>query len=207
MLATISVILVIGGLIFFHELGHFLVARLFRVGVSKFSLGFGPKLFGFTRGKTSYQIAPVPLGGYVMLVGEQEDDEIPPGFTERESFANHPTWQKLLIIAAGPIFNLLLAWVIAWGILWHYGSTYITPEVGIVQSDSPAEKAGMLSGDVILKIDGQPINSWEKITPIVFSSKGRTLDFELTRKTELGPVTLNLSIAPEQRQLEKSARW
>ena len=92
MLAAVTIVLVIGGLIFFHELGHFLVARACGVGVSKFSLGLGPRLFGVTRNKTHYQVAAIPLGGFVMLVGEQEGESLPENFTPEESFSNHPTW-------------------------------------------------------------------------------------------------------------------
>lgn len=201
MIAGITIVLVIGGLIFFHELGHFLVARAFGVGVSKFSLGLGPRLFGITRGKTHYQLAAIPLGGYVMLVGEQEGEKLPENFTVEESFSEHPTWQKLLIVAAGPVFNLLLAWFIAWGLFWYHGETLVLPEIGTVQKGSPAEAAGLLPGDLILQIDGQTVNSWEKITPLIYGSKGKPLDVQVNRKTSLGDEILNFSITPVQREM------
>ena len=202
MLTTITIILVIGGLIFFHELGHFSVARLFKVGVQKFSLGLGPRLFGITRGKTHYQVAAIPLGGYVMLVGEQDEDELPEGFTPEESFANHPTWQKLLIVAAGPIFNLLLAWFIAWGLFWHYGETTILPEIGQVQENSPAAEAGLLPGDIILELNNEPVSSWEKITPVIYNSKGNPLQIKVLRKTDFNQETLIFTVTPVQRVMD-----
>jgi len=201
MIAAITIVLVIGGLIFFHELGHFLVARLFGVGVSKFSLGLGPRLFGVTRGKTHYQLAAIPLGGYVMLVGEQDGEELPENFTVEESFSAHPTWQKLLIVAAGPLFNFLLAWLIAWGLFWHYGETLILPEIGAVKESTPAAEAGLLPGDIILQIDEQPVDSWEKITPLIYGSKGDPLDILISRKTAFGAETLNFTIAPIQEEM------
>ncbi len=201
MLAAVTIVLVIGGLIFFHELGHFLVARACGVGVSKFSLGLGPRLFGVTRNKTHYQVAAIPLGGFVMLVGEQEGESLPENFTPEESFSNHPTWQKLLIVAAGPVFNLLLAWLIAWGLLWQNGETVILPEIGMVQADSPAAKAGLAPGDVILRIDGREISSWEKITPIVYNAKDSPITVEVRRKTGFGTEDLAFTLTPMQQEL------
>ena len=200
MLAAITIILVIGGLIFFHELGHFLVARACGVGVSKFSLGLGPRLFGVTRHKTHYQVAAIPLGGYVMLVGEQDGESLPENFTQEESFSNHPVWQKLLIVAAGPLFNLLLAWLIAWGLLWHDGQTLIVPEIGTVQEGSPAEQAGLAPGDLILEIDGQKVSSWEKITPVIYNAKDRPLQVEVRRKTAFGTEDLTFTVTPVQHE-------
>ncbi|MBQ4132393.1 MAG: RIP metalloprotease RseP [Desulfovibrionaceae bacterium] len=201
MTAAIAIILVIGGLIFFHELGHFLVARACGVGVSKFSLGLGPRLFGITRNKTHYQVAAIPLGGFVMLVGEQEGESLPENFTPEESFSNHPTWQKLLIVAAGPVFNILIAWVLAWGLLWHNGETLIVPEVGTVQEGSPAAAAGLAPGDLILRIDGQEISSWEKITPIVYNAKDRPLEVDVRRKTAFGTEDLTFTVTPVQHEV------
>ena len=110
MLTTIiAVIVVLGGLIFFHELGHFLAARAFGMGVSTFSLGFGPKILKHKWGKTEYALSLVPLGGYVALVGESDGNDIPEGFTQAESFAARPAWQRLAVVAAGPLANILLA--------------------------------------------------------------------------------------------------
>lgn len=95
---VIAVIVVLGGLIFFHELGHFAVARSLGMGVSTFSLGFGPKILKYKKGKTEYALSLVPLGGYVALVGESDANEIPDGFTEQESFALRPAWQRLLVV-------------------------------------------------------------------------------------------------------------
>ena len=115
MLTTIiAAVIVLGGLIFFHELGHFLVARALGMGVTTFSLGFGPKLLKTKRGKTEYALSLVPLGGYVALVGENDDSELPEGFTQEESFSHRPAWQRLLVVLAGPLANVLLAWLLCW---------------------------------------------------------------------------------------------
>ena len=108
-------IVVLGVLIFFHELGHFLVARLFGVGVEKFSLGFGPRLIGKKVGITDYRLSAIPLGGYVKMIGEDPDAEIDEADTHL-SFTHKHVFKRILIVAAGPFFNLLLAIVIFfWG--------------------------------------------------------------------------------------------
>ena len=109
MLTTIvAAIIVLGGLIFFHELGHFAVARWLGMGVSTFSLGFGPKLLKYRHGKTEYALSLVPLGGYVALVGENDENDIPSGFTREECFSLRPAWQRFLVIAAGPFANIAI---------------------------------------------------------------------------------------------------
>ena len=139
----ILAIVVLGFLIFFHELGHFCVARVFGMGVKTFSLGFGPRLVGIKRGKTEYQIAAVPLGGYVSLVGQDPGEELPEGFTSKEEFSTRPTWQRFLVILAGPVFNALLAWFIYWGMFVANGQIILMPVAGAVQTGSPAAQAAL----------------------------------------------------------------
>ncbi|MFN2267789.1 MAG: site-2 protease family protein, partial [Desulfonatronovibrio sp.] len=135
--SALAIILVLGLLIFFHELGHFLVARILGIGVSVFSLGFGPKLLSFNYGKTEYRLSAVPLGGYVSLVGEADDEELPEKFTPKESFARRAPWQRILVVVAGPIFNFILAWFIYWGLFWAHGQMELIAEVGEVADNSP----------------------------------------------------------------------
>lgn len=184
MLTTIlAVIVVLGGLIFFHELGHFAVARWLGMGVSTFSLGFGPKIFKFTRGKTEYALSLVPLGGYVALVGESDENELPEGFTRDESFALRPAWQRLLVVAAGPFANMLLAWLLCWALAFGWGTPVLQPVIGAVSADSPAAKAGLLPGDRLLSIDGQPLESWEAMSQAIAASDGRPMHLEVERAT------------------------
>ena len=110
-----SLIIVLGVLIFFHELGHFLVARVLGVGVERFSLGFGPKLVGRKIGITEYRISAIPLGGYVKMVGESPDSELDPSDIPI-SFTHKHVLKRILIVAAGPLFNILLALIIFFGI-------------------------------------------------------------------------------------------
>lgn len=182
MLTTIvAVIIVLGGLIFFHELGHFAVARALGMGVSTFSLGFGPKILTRKIGKTEYALSLVPLGGYVALVGESDEADIPEGFTPAESFALRPAWQRLLVVAAGPTANILLAWLLCWALAFGWGVPVLQPVVGAVNAESPAARAGLAPGDRILTIDGRSMESWEAMSAAIAASDGRPLRLEVLR--------------------------
>lgn len=182
MLTTIiAVIAVLGGLIFFHELGHFCVARIFGMGVSTFSLGFGPKILKHKFGKTEYALSLVPLGGYVALVGESDAADLPEGFTLSESFAMRPAWQRLFVIAAGPVSNILLAWFLCWGLAWGWGTPILQPVIGAVQPDSPAAIAGLMPGDRLEKIDGITLKSWQEMSDTIAKSDGKPMQLEVLR--------------------------
>lgn len=182
MLTTIiAVALVLGGLIFFHELGHFAVARRLGMGVSTFSLGFGPKIFTFKRGKTEYALSLVPLGGYVALVGESDESDLPDGFTKEESFALRPAWQRLLVIMAGPAANILLAGLVCWIMVFGWGKAVLQAEIGGLSPSGPAAVAGIIPGDRIISIDGQPVESWQGMSETITGSNGKTLRLEVAR--------------------------
>ena len=206
MLTTIvAVIIVLGGLIFFHELGHFVVARALGMGVSTFSLGFGPKILTRKIGKTEYALSLIPLGGYVALVGESDDGDIPEGFTPQESFALRPAWQRLLVVAAGPVANILLAWLLCWALAFGWGVPVLQPVVGAVSAGSPAERAGLAPGDRILAIDGKKLDSWEAMSRTINASDGRPLQLEVLRPenpAESGPQAaghvLDLTLTAER---------
>lgn len=193
MQGTIAVILVLGILIFFHELGHFLVARALGVGVKAFSLGFGPKLFSFNHGQTNYRLSLIPLGGYVSMVGEADSKDIPEGFTEKDSFALRPALHRMLIVAAGPVFNFVLAWVILWGLFYSQGKMDLKPVVGVVQEESAAQAAGLKPGDEILTIDGERIKFWREMTEIIQDNEGTPLNLGIVREGS----ELEVSVTPK----------
>lgn len=190
--SIVAVIVVLGGLIFFHELGHFLVARSMGMGVSVFSLGFGTRLFGFTRGKTDYRVCAFPLGGYVQLVGESPDAELPEEFTPEESFSRRPPWQRMLVVLAGPVFNFLLAWVIFWGLAWSQGAHDLMPVIGQVHNASAAQSAGILSGDLVLSVDGQDIAVWDDLVQRIEANQGQPMLLGIQRDREV----LSVSVTP-----------
>lgn len=180
MVTFISFIVVLGVLIFFHELGHFLAARLMGVGVEKFSLGFGPMLIGKKIGITQYRISVVPLGGYVKMVGDDPDsDEEPEDISI--SFTHKPIFARALIVAAGPIFNLVLSWFLFFCLFMWAGVNFPTTFVGKVMDDSPAQRAGILSGDEFIFINGEKTNKWEDVSRLISQNKGKPLEFLLKR--------------------------
>jgi regulator of sigma E protease len=191
--SILAVVVVLGGLIFFHELGHFVVARGMGMGVSVFSLGFGTRLFGFTRGKTDYRVCAFPLGGYVQLVGESPDAELPEGFTAEESFSRRPPWQRMLVVLAGPVFNFLLAWFIFGGLAYSQGVQEMLPVIGQVTNSSAAAEAGIVPGDRIVEIDGQPVEVWEDLVSRIEANQGAPMQVTVARDREL----LSFDVTPK----------
>jgi len=190
--SILSFIIVLGVLIFFHEFGHFLVARLFGVGVEKFSLGFGPRLIGKKVGITDYRISAIPLGGYVKMVGEEPDAEIAPEDIPI-SFTHKHVAKRMLIVAAGPVFNILLAVIIFFGIFFTSGTFVLKPSVGSVKQGSPAFAAGLEKGDLITAINESAINSWDEMAEIINASIGEKIKLAVRR----GESTQKFSLAPE----------
>ncbi|MDO9567543.1 MAG: RIP metalloprotease RseP [Candidatus Desulfaltia sp.] len=188
-----SFVIVLGILIFFHELGHFLVARFFGVGVEKFSLGFGPKLFGKKIGRTDYIVSIMPLGGYVKMVGEEPNADISP-VDMPFSFTHKHVFKRILIVAAGPFFNFLLAVIIFFGIFQSYGTFVLKPTVGDVTEGSPAYQAGLQKDDEIIEIDGFAVKSWETMAGIITESKGKSLALTVLR----GGSILVFNVIPNQ---------
>ncbi len=186
-------VIVLGVLIFFHEFGHFLIARLFGVGVEKFSLGFGPRLIGKKIGITDYRISAIPLGGYVKMIGEEPDAEIAPEDIQL-SFTHKHVAKRMLIVAAGPVFNILLAVLIFFGIFFFSGTLILKPSIGEVRLGSPAFEAGLKKGDLITAINGTAITSWDEMAEIINGSNGESIQLTFLR----GDSTQDLWIVPEQ---------
>ena len=182
-------VIVLGILISFHELGHFLVARLFGVGVEKFSLGFGPRLFGRTVGMTDYRISAIPLGGYVKMVGDEPDAELAPEMIPY-SFTHKHVFKKIMIVAAGPFFNLLLAVIIYTGFFTFIGTEDIRPVVNHVVKESPAAQAGLQAGDVVAAIDGSTVVSWSDINRLIADGQGRAVRISAKREGSFFDVSV-----------------
>lgn len=192
MLTTIiSTIIVLGILVFVHELGHFLLAKKLGVGVLTFSLGFGPKIFWKKIGETQYQIAAVPLGGFVKMIGENPEEEVQEELRSR-SFSNQPVWKRALIIGAGSFFNFFLA-IVLFSTINLFGIPYSPPKVGEVNPGLPAEAAGLKKGDLILSIDGQDLKKWDDLSRIIRSSQGKELMLRVKRNGE----TLEIRVIPK----------
>ncbi len=169
MITILSFLVVIGIIIFVHELGHFLAAKLSGVRVEEFSLGFPPRMIGKKIGETEYQLAWIPLGGYVRMSGmldEGFDDEYDPD--DPRGFAAQPLIRKLFIITAGVLMNILLGFMLYSGIIWHVGVSELTgTTVTLVSSDYPAEAAGLEEGDKIFEINDEPVETWQELTAAI----------------------------------------
>jgi regulator of sigma E protease len=191
--SVLAFVVVLGVLVFIHEFGHFIVARLCGVGVEIFSLGFGPRLAGKTAGRTDYRISGIPLGGFVKMVGEEPDAELPPEDIP-VAFNHKPVFKRILIVAAGPAFNMLLAVLIFFVIFQVSGMSQLEPVVGTVKADTPADRAGLQPEDKIVAINEEPVGTWEEMSEAIRESGGRTLGITVARDGS----QFHVQIAPER---------
>ena len=192
-MSILFAIIALGALIFIHELGHFLFAKAFGVGVEKFSLGFGPKILSKKVGETEYLLSALPLGGYVKMVGEGEEVELSEEDKAR-AFGEKPVLQRIVIVAAGPVFNLLFAYVL-FILIFMIGVPSVTTKVGEVVADKPAAKAGVIAGDTITGVNGKPVDRWEDFAKIIGEGKLAPLELEVQR----GQSQMKFTMVPESR--------
>ena len=187
---VLAFVLVLSLVVFFHELGHFLVARWCGVRILVFSIGFGPEIVGFNdRHGTRWKIAIIPLGGYVKFFGDETAASTPDtarlatmdASEKSQSFVGQSVAKRAAIVAAGPIANFLLAIVIFAGLLMLYGKQTLSARVDSVQPDSAAASAGFEAGDLVLAIDGTTIGDFGEMQRIVSESAGRTLQITVQR--------------------------
>lgn len=188
----ISFAIVLGVLVFVHEFGHFLLAKLMGVGVEKFSLGFGPRIVSKKIGMTEYMISAIPLGGYVKMVGESPQKELNDSLLPL-SFSHKGLFTRSLIVLAGPVFNLLLSVAIFFVFFQVSGLPIMKPEVGEVQEEMPAHVAGIRPGDRVVSIDGKPVTRWEEMADLIQQSSGRPLNIEILRDNS----TVLVKVAPK----------
>src|SRR6188474_564523 len=176
--------------VFFHELGHFLMARLCGIKVLVFSIGFGPEIAGFNdRYGTRWKISAVPLGGYVKFFGDDNAASVPDqaaiaamSAEERQhSFVHQPVGRRAAIVVAGPAANFVLAVAIFAALFMIFGKPNMSPRVDAIQPGSAAEAAGFQPGDLVLSINGRPVESFPDMQQIVSTSAGETLAFEVER--------------------------
>ncbi len=193
-ISIVSVIVLLGILIFAHELGHFLMAKYAGVGVERFQLGFGPKLIGRQWGETEYRLSLIPLGGLVKLVGESDGEELSEE-DEKRSFLKQRPLKKIAIVTAGPLFNVLLA-VLIFMVVFMIGIPTLANRVGSVQPGSPAAAAGLGAGDRIMVIEGKKIASWDELADAIGRDGGRPLRITVERGGALRDVTVQPRLMP-----------
>ncbi len=177
-MGTITFLLVLSFLVFFHELGHFLAARYFGVKVHVFSIGFGKPIYSKEFRGTKWQFALIPLGGYVKMKGQ---DDSKPGLQEEgdDSYNMKKPWQRIIILFAGPFANFLLAGVLYFAIA-IMGASTLAPQIGKILDNSPAKQAGLQQNDEIIKINNEEIQTWRDIGRVIVGSQG-ALKFYIKR--------------------------
>ena len=197
MLGIIVFILVLGGMIVIHEFGHFIVAKLFGIRVDVFSVGFGKRLAGFKRGDTDYRLSLIPLGGYVKMAGENLDEQ---RTGAPDEFMSKPRWQRLLVAVAGPVMNVLTAFaIIAILAMIHFETeAYKTwpAQINAVEPDSPADKAGIKRGDLIVKIDGEENPVWRDVEDVILVNPGQSVPVTVKRGEQTLDLTLPVASRP-----------
>ena len=202
--STFSLIVVLGIIIFFHESGHFLLAKAFGMRVFIFSFGFGKRLFGFKRGDTDYRVSLIPLGGYVKLEGEPDDaiseDTAPRG--DGKDFLSRPRWQRLIVYFAGPAMNAVLA-VLTFTIIFMLGVgvpgvRYDVPTIGAIEPGSPAASVGLEPGDTITKFDGEAAEDWEQVQIGILMRPNRDIAIEVARGAERLQKTVHSRMVEER---------
>jgi len=179
-------VVTLGVLVFVHEFGHFIAAKLTGMRVDRFSIGFPPRAFGKQVGETDYCVSWIPIGGYVKIAGmidESFDTEFLDRPPEAHEFRAKPIWQRMVVISAGVIMNLLLATVIFWGINYVQGRIVReTTEVGYVIEKSPAASAGLREGDFIVSVNGRKTSNWEDVlTELFLESAGNDVTMTVVR--------------------------
>lgn len=187
-MGILSAIILLGVLIFIHELGHFLLAKMNGVLVERFSIGFGPVLVSRKMGETEYVLSAIPLGGYVKMYGESEDAEVEEGLKNR-SFAHKPLRSRFSIVFAGPFFNFVLAVLIYTGIFMA-GTPRFLAYVGGTIEGSPADVAGLMKGDKIIALDGDQVKFWDEMSSYISQRAGKPIVFTIQRGNDVRDITV-----------------
>ncbi len=193
---TLAAVLVLGFLIFVHELGHFLVAKFSGVRVLRFSLGFGPKIVGTRYGETEYVVSLVPLGGYVKMLGEDDAEASEAMADPSRSFAHQPLYKRFAIVFAGPFSNLASSWACLVIVALFYGILVPSPlpKVGGLIHGLPGEKAGLRVNDLVLSVNGEEIPTWDRLVEHTVGSKGSAMALKVRR----GDAVVDVTVVPEK---------
>lgn len=194
-MSWLAALLVLSAMIFFHELGHFTAARAFGVYVEVFSIGFGKKLISFQWLNTRWQISAIPLGGYVRMKGQDDLDPSAISY-DADSYNAKKPWQRIIILLSGPLANFALAWVFFYTLALG-GPQTLSPVIGNVLHESPANIAGLQKGDIVLSINEESITQWNEISDAVKSSTG-ALTFRVERGSTVRILTVNPKISETQ---------
>ena len=193
-------------IVFVHEMGHYLVARWNGIAIQTFSLGFGPELIGFNdKHGTRWKIAAIPLGGFVRFIGDMNAASMPdpeavaalPEEERKRLFINKNVWQRIAVVAAGPLANVLFTFVVLYGLLLAYGQYTIPPVIGDVVQGGVAHQAGLLPGDKIVSVDGYGVRGFEDFQRLISTAPARSVTIVLERTGAKQTVVLVPAAAEE----------
>lgn len=188
-MGIVVALIVFGALVFFHELGHFLLAKKNGIGVVEFSIGMGPRLFSFDKGGTKYSLKALPFGGSCAMLGEDTESN------EQNAFGNKSVWARISVVIAGPLFNFILAFLMAIVIISIVG--YDPAVVNDVMDGYPAQEAGILPGDVIVKMNNQKITVYRDVSLYLALNQGVDLELELLRNGEIIKTSISPKLSEE----------
>ncbi len=211
-LKTLAFVLVFGLLVVFHEFGHYIVARWMGVQVLSFSVGFGPVLVRWVRGPTEYAIRALPLGGFVRMLGDDAAGPVEgPEARDPAAFHNKPVWRRMLIIAAGPIFNFILPILVLFAASLYYDAQVLPARVGTPIAGGPAALAGLQPGDLIVAVDGEPVGSFDELVRLIGRRADKRTVLQLDRQgrpktVEVTPRTVVHAGAAEVGVVERVGR-
>jgi regulator of sigma E protease len=186
-------IIILSVLILVHELGHFIAAKRLGIRVEKFSLGFGPKLFSRKFGDTEYLLCGIPFGGYIKMAGDSPDE----AKGAKDEFLSRPVGQRISVIAAGPVFNYILAFFCLW-MVFFLGFPRMTSKIGELMPNMPASKIGLMVDDRIISVDGEKVAYWDQMTKLIHEKKGKAI----VLKIERGDQVLEKELTPEIKEVE-----
>ena len=200
-MSVLYFLLMIGVLVLVHELGHFLAAKAFGVRVTTFSLGFGRRVAGFRLGETEYRLSWLPLGGYVRFVGDMNAASVPdpeaaaavPEDLRPHLFLNKNVWQRMAVVVAGPLANIIFTFMVLCALLLGYGRYTITPVIGEVVAGGVAAEAGLLPGDLVTSVDGFTVRGFEDFQRLIATSPGRPVTVVVDRSGQV----LTFALTPD----------
>ncbi len=193
-LSVIAVLITFGLVIFLHEGGHFLVCKYFGVRVERFAFGFGPELLGFTSSGTRFSLCAIPLGGFVKPAGESIED----CSGHPDEYFSRPPGERLLIVAAGPAMNYVLAFLLFTGVVFGRGMPEPSkePAIGELAAGMPAAKAGLKEGDLFLRVDSVPVSTWDELASVIHRSPGKSVRIEYQREGVSSTVEVTPQLDP-----------
>ncbi|MBI4398920.1 MAG: RIP metalloprotease RseP [Candidatus Omnitrophica bacterium] len=190
LIQLIPTILVLGLLIFIHEMGHFIVCRMTRVRVEKFSIGFGPEIFAWQSKETRYVVSAIPFGGFVKPQGETSEEQPAGASATREGdYLAAPIWARISIVVAGAAMNYILAFVL-FALIFMMGKPTLAPVIGDFMEGYPAKESGLQKGDEVVAVGGRPVTSWVELTSRIMDNESDSLALDIKRQTRVVQIVI-----------------